>query len=229
MEGANQFVSWRHIIEYTDFALAPINSITDNSTIADWYNALNTTIDTVMNNPTFSISQEVYNTVVGDLDVFLPDSNVTDDAATEAYQDIAIQVLKIIFNGYGFEPPETAGEENEKPEEALKRYFAVFNLIFEYFFISAGLVLIFISIFTWLSRGNKRLSGLHYVSIVSNFALGVGLALLTTMVLTNAADNLGESAWTLPLLVFVLFIAMVLNHLPRYLMRTDEKYEDEEM
>ncbi len=55
----------------------------------------------------------------------------------------------------------------------------------------------------------------HYIGITTNFLLGAGLALLSVMVVTINADLFGESPWTLPLLVFVLLIALLLNHVPR--------------
>ena len=42
------------------------------------------------------------------------------------------------------------------------------------------------------------------------------------MVLTQAAGHLGESVWTLPLLVIVLAIALVLNHTAH---RMDVKFQ----
>lgn len=52
--------------------------------------------------------------------------------------------------------------------------------------------------------GNKTWR--NYIGIASNILLGIGTCLLSTMLLTSASDNLGESPWSLPLLVFVLVI-----------------------
>jgi hypothetical protein len=53
-----------------------------------------------------------------------------------------------------------------------------------------------------------------WIGIISDFLLGLGLSLLSTMVVTDSADALGSSPWTLPLLCLTLLIALVLNHIP---------------
>jgi hypothetical protein len=109
------------------------------------------------------------------------------------------------------------------------------------------MVLIIIAILTWLSlphtteysgiahtashsrlpHRSKKFAIIHrpysrYIGILANFLLGTGLALLAIMVVTDAADNLGESPWTLPLLVFVFLIALALNHVGRWIWGGDE-------
>lgn len=71
-----------------------------------------------------------------------------------------------------------------------------------------------IGILSWLSMLPENRSWRHYIGVIANILLGTALALFTTMILTDAADNLTGSPWTLPLLVFILFIALVLNHVP---------------
>lgn len=48
-------------------------------------------------------------------------------------------------------------------------------------------------------------SRLRYISIGANILVGLGLALLSTSVLTDAAGNLGTTPWTLPALTLILF------------------------
>jgi hypothetical protein len=51
----------------------------------------------------------------------------------------------------------------------------------------------------------------HYIGIVSNIVIGLGVALVSVMLVNgNASDSLGSGPWTLPLLVFALFIGMSL-------------------
>jgi hypothetical protein len=63
-----------------------------------------------------------------------------------------------------------------------------------------------IGILAWLSMLKEKRTWRHYIGIVSNLLIGLGVALLSVMLVTSASDNLGSSPWTLPLLVFVLFI-----------------------
>jgi hypothetical protein len=219
MEGINQFVSWRHIIEYINSTFDLLDSTYSNTTATqqDIYNAWNATVDEVLSNPYLPVTEDVWDEIVDELLLLSPSSNATGDQQMNATQNIQTELFKIIFDGYDFEPPETDETTTQTLDEVWNSYYSVFELVFGYFFICAGLVLIFIGILSWLTllKGEGRPSRCRYVGIISNFALGMGLTLLSVMVLTQAADNLGESVWTLPLLVFVLAIALVLNHTPR--------------
>lgn len=73
--------------------------------------------------------------------------------------------------------------------------------------MAAGLVIIGIAILAWLSMLKEKRTWRHYVGIASNFLIGLGVALLALLLVTDAADDIGSSPWTLPLLVFVLFIS----------------------
>jgi hypothetical protein len=68
--------------------------------------------------------------------------------------------------------------------------------------------LIGIAILAWLSMLKEKRTWRYYIGIVSNFLIGLGVALLSLTLLTSASDNLGSSPWMLPLLVFVIFIGM---------------------
>ena len=215
MEGTNQFVSWRHVIEFADSVLgAPLDALSNlTATALDLSNAWNKSATIVLSNAFLPVTQAQFESIEANLGILSPSSNSTDDEYSNATDGILVELLKIIFDGYGFEPPESSDEAAESQLEILNSYFKVFELVFGYFFVCAGLVLIFLAALSWLSRP-KGGSRKHYVGMVSNIIFGLGLALLSTMALTDAADNLGESVWTLPLVVFVLAIALVLNHTP---------------
>jgi hypothetical protein len=71
--------------------------------------------------------------------------------------------------------------------------------------VAAGLVLIGIAILAWLSMLKEKRTWRHYIGIISNFLIGIGVALLAVMLVSDASSDLGSSPWTLPLLVFVMF------------------------
>jgi hypothetical protein len=219
MEGINQFVSWRHIIEYinTTFALLENTYNTTTATPEDIYKAWNTTIDDALNNPYLPVTQDVRDNIVSSLSLLSPFSSATVDEQINATDYIQTELFKVIFDGYDFEPPAADDTTIKTLDEVMNSYYNVFELVFGYFFICAGLVLVFFGILSWLSipKGKALESQCIYTGIISNFALGLALTLLSTMVLTQAADNLGESVWTLPLLVFLLAIALILTHVPR--------------
>ncbi|RQM04667.1 hypothetical protein DH86_00004202, partial [Scytalidium sp. 3C] len=110
-------------------------------------------------------------------------------------------LFKVVLEDFGFEAP--GDIEALSAQAQIDAFYSVFTLVF-------GLPLLLFS--TSMVDGNKTWR--NYIGIASNILLGIGTCLLSTMLLTSASDNLGESPWSLPLLVFVLVIALILNHIP---------------
>jgi hypothetical protein len=68
-------------------------------------------------------------------------------------------------------------------------------------------VLVGIGILAWLSMLKEKRTWRHYIGIVTNFVLGLGLTLLSIMVVNDTNNNnFGSSPWVLPLFVFILLI-----------------------
>jgi hypothetical protein len=233
MEGINQFVSWRHVIEYVNTVFDPIYNLPDNATNETIYEAWNTSIQSIGN--TVPLTDEQWFTVTDDWNnTFYPPTAV--NVTLEQYTNNTLEILSIlwesIFNGYGFEPP-VSGDGTEEAittiaqfNDKVQEYENVFTLIFAYFYICSGLVLISISVLSWLSLLREERKGPEsrraWIGIISNFVLGVGSCLLSIMVGlpqdpngNDSLDRLGDSAWPLPVMVFILFIALLLNHIPR--------------
>lgn len=143
MEGTNEFVIWRHIVEQVNSQFTDYVDVGNNSTatVADYFVALNQTIFNVFNNfptsggDTTATINEVFeelqvfnssiyaNTIVFDLD------NATLSTIGDAANNITTTLMKSIADAYGFEPPESA-DEPEGIMATLEAYFNVFNLVF---------------------------------------------------------------------------------------------------
>jgi hypothetical protein len=205
MEGTNQFVVWRHVIELVTKYFSAIMAISDSSTLADLYTALNDTIYSAYES--FPLSNDTFTEALESLELFSPESNATTEQQEDGYESILLGIFKAVFDGFGFEPPSEA--EGESFDDIINSYYAVFELIFGYFFICAGIVVMGHGVLSALSMHRDGFDNhwRRYVGIAANLLLGLGLTLLSIMVLNeDNADNFGESVWTLPLLVFVLFI-----------------------
>jgi uncharacterized membrane protein len=217
MEGTNQLVSWRHVVEYIEKAFDPFFTSFEGGSLPELIAGVNETIITIFENPFMSLTEEVFNNVSGNFSA-LANSTIslpTEEQLSENLASILIDLLQLVVGSYGFEPPDAEAEGQKPPAETYQDYLNVFHLVFEYFFISAGLVLIFLGILSYLSHSKGRHeSRSHYVSIFSKLVLGLATMLLAIMVRTAAVDNLGESAWTLPLVFFILAIALIFNHIP---------------
>lgn len=219
MEGTNQILSWRHVVEYIERVFATYPSTFDDG-FGPFIESTGEAIEIIVENPFITVSEEVLSYINGNYTI-LTNANLsaTDVATQETILDslkfVLIDLLQVTVSSYGFEPPDAEAEASKDPLETYQDYFNVFHLVFEYFFISAGLVLVFLGILSYLSHSKGRHeSRSHYVSIISKLVLGIATMLLAIMVRTAAVDNLGESAWTLPLVFFILAIALILNHIP---------------
>ena len=227
MEGINQFVIWGHAVEILSSVFGPISAIPDDATVTEYFDILNQTVyDTLytfwpITNDT-DIIDEIGNALYKISPAANATGNVTSDQFLDATESIVVELFKIVVEDFGFEPP--GDIDGLGFVDQVNAYYSVFTLIFGscfhslyisrtnsdtgYFFVAAGLVLIGIAVLAWLSMLKEKRTWRHYIGIVSNLLIGLGVALLSIMLLTNASDNLGSSPWTLPLLVFAWFIGM---------------------
>ena len=75
----------------------------------------------------------------------------------------------------------------------------------------------FIGILTLLAyKHDTGHSRFRYLSIGANVLVGLGIALLSTMVLTDAAGNLGVTPWALAGLMLILLLCK-LNPIPEWM------------
>jgi hypothetical protein len=231
MEGINQFVIWRHLTENLDSLFDNIANLLslDNFTAEQYFTAVSSTVNATLTSfwPTYNdtaIIDEIYHS----LDIIDPNSglNATAEEYVEAAHGITLELFKIVLEDYKFEPPTSV--DGETFDDQINAYYAVFELVFctlfslqvslsplifsdltlpsGYFFITAGIVLISISVLSWLSMLKSQRVWRTYLGIGANFVLGAVLMLLTTMYFTDNIYTFGSSPWVLPLLVFILLI-----------------------
>lgn len=117
---------------------------------------------------------------------------------------------------------DTVQHDQVHAQAEVNSVFKVFKLVYIYFFVCIGCVVIVCTLIAALSKRHK--SWAHFVRLGATFAIGVGLALLSTMAATYADidvlndpdrstsfNNYVGSAWILPTVVLALFVIIVLN------------------
>ncbi|KAJ5218405.1 uncharacterized protein N7498_000504 [Penicillium cinerascens] len=172
---------------------------------------LNDTVHTIYER--FPSTQNVFDEVEASLDAVMNHAaNTTDEEIMENVQLVFRQMTKTIIEGFGWEPPTEIADEDFTAYGS--SIVSIFNLTFGYFCVCTGLVCLIIGVLTLLShRYRSGHSSLRYISIGANILVGLGIALLSTAVLTDAAGNLGTTPWTLPALTLILLALILLHHL----------------
>ncbi|KAH7379975.1 bacterial low temperature requirement A protein-domain-containing protein [Cadophora sp. MPI-SDFR-AT-0126] len=216
-EGASQFVAWRHTIEYVKDTFDGVDYLTiaDAPNTTEAFAALSSTMNTVIFDGLFPVS--LHDAKVAELDLqILGDNSSTPAQSSLAIGEIQVLLFRTVFDAYGFEPakiPPAIGEDSSADILAIyDAYLTVFKFLFGYFFTCGGLTLIWIGVLSWLSMSNLEYRARwRFVAIATNILLGVGLCLLTLLILTDAALTLGTSPWTITICVFVFMIAIIVD------------------
>lgn len=131
------------------------------------------------------------------------------DGNATLFEDAVFEVMSEGFNfvceNVGVKPPKEF-TVNGDPLTAFAGIFELFNTVFIYFFVCAGLCLIFLAILFWTGK-RRKLRG-EVLAIGLRMLVGVGLSLLTLMDLPSLQDNLTSpintylySPWMLPTVV----------------------------
>jgi len=216
-EGASQFVAWRHIIEYVKdtFEGVDILTIADAPKTTEAFAALSSTVNTVIFEGFFPVS--LHDAKIAELNLqILGNNSSTPAQSSVAIEAIQVLLFRTVFDAYGFEPSHIPATMEDDPSTAIPAiydaYLKVFKFLFGYFFTCGGLTLIWIGVLSWLSMSNiEYRARWRFVAIATNILLGVGLCLLTLLILTDAALTLGMSPWTITICVFVFMIAIIVD------------------
>lgn len=135
MEGVNQFVIWRHIIEALNRIFNPIFALSEdpNATATQLFNLLNqTTYDTLdtywpQTNDT-GIVVEVLNSLANLDPTANATGNITDDVANDSADSIVLQLFKVVLEDFGFEAP--GDIEALSAQAQIDAFYSVFTLVF---------------------------------------------------------------------------------------------------
>ncbi|KAF4760124.1 hypothetical protein HAV15_006970 [Penicillium sp. str.  len=206
MEGTNQILLCAHVVR----DLFNLTSIFEGEiSLHDRLITLNETVHTIYER--FPSTEAVINEVEESLHALLePTANTTQEETLAEFQLVVKEMAKTIIEGYGWEPPKEVAEADFAGYG--DSIVSIFNLTFGYFCVCVGFVCLIIGVLTLLSH-RYGYSLMRYISIGANILVGLAITLLSTMVLTDAAGNLGTTPWTLPALTLILLTLLGLHHL----------------
>ncbi len=214
MEGTSRFITWRNAMEIVDNIYTRYDTIWDstNSTIslASQFRNLSTTIlQDIQADPV------KYN-VTG----FLHTLKTSDDASSEVAVDAAFGVLLTLVNAtLKFFKVEAAQKTTREPlvGDAKDPYtdlgnaLIVYDLVFLYFFLAAGLTLILLAVLNILNHRGKWVRG-DWISVGVRVFVGMGLAFVSLVKMDLDAEEVFlYSAWMLPTVMLGLGVVVLVD------------------
>ena len=197
VEGISQFSVWRKVV---DLMLPFVSSMenypsTDQGTNLAVY--FNDTVQALYGR--FSGSTIEQPDLAAYFDVFSNTTTSLDQRIAAGY-NITYAGIIFICKNFEIEPPQSDLAVAAGPEQDFKEIYDSYIVVFIYFFVAAGLTLIFLALLFFLGR-HERVRGDHVLMIV-RILVGLGLSVLALMALpSNLTGDIGSyisSAWMLP-------------------------------
>lgn len=220
LEGVSNFVVWRQAVQglqavLSDLTLDFSQTYNTSAEFVDQVNftAWNDVFNYVPKGIDFTDAlNEVNSALVEVANAWNNTSEEAVNAGDNALNNIIFALANTVLESLSIEAPKSKVKDGVKPspEDQTSKLFGVFNLVFIYFFVTAGLTLIIMGVLAWLSEKPKKLG--DYVRSSANFVVGLGLCLLSLMSFSEAEGNFAFSSWVLPTLCLSLFLVVVVNH-----------------
>lgn len=240
MEGTARFITWRNAIEVVDLLILRFDEIYSSSN------------DTLVLAADFSaFSKDLLKTVEADVSKFnvtqyiydlAAESEWDSDAAFVAVDGIFGTLINATFKFFKIQaskkdlspkPKDNSAAVKPDPLTDLYNALKVYDLVFVYFFIAAGLTLIMMAILIALAKKGKCAG--DYTAILLRLLVGCALAMISIVKINTAAQQkFLYSAWMLPSVLLALFVVVVLDGIfglvlpaPRPVVTRTKSHDDE--
>lgn len=215
MEGTARFITWRNAIEVVDLLILRFEEI---------YSSSNDTL--VLAEDFSAFSKELLKTVEADVSKFNVTQYIYDLAAESKWDSEAAYVAvdgifgTLINATFKFFKIQASKKDlSQKPKDSavkpdpltdLYNVLKVYDLVFVYFFIAAGLTLIMMAILIALAKKGKCAG--DYAAILLRLVVGCALAMISIVKINTAAQQrFLYSPWMLPSVLLGLFVVVVLD------------------
>lgn len=212
MEGTSRFVTWRNALEVVKTITAEYEII---------YAKYNTTAE--IGNAFDTYSTKLLSSVKADLIVYNVTSFISDikkekdpqsDKALSAVTGLLGTLINATFKFFKIQASKRTAKTDDKkvkdPIAELDKVVKVFDLVFIYFFVAAGVTLIIMAVLIALAKKGKCAG--DYAAIILRLLVGVALTMITVVKSNpNLQDQFLFSAWILPSVLLGLFIVVLLD------------------
>lgn len=216
MEGTARFITWRNAIEVVDLIILNFYKIcissNDTSVLAANFSAFSKDLLKRVEAETgkFNVTKYIYHLEA--------EPNLDTEAAVEAVDSISWTLINATLKFFKIQASKknlskTQKDFSVKPDDPftdLYNTLKVYDLVFVYFFVTAGLTLVMMAVLIALAKKGKCAG--DYVAILLRLVAGCGLAMISIVKVNTAAQqNFLFSAWMLPSVLLGLFFVVVLD------------------
>lgn len=215
MEGTARFITWRNAIEVVDLLILRFDEIysssNDTSVLAADFSAFSKALLKTVEADAgkFNVTQYIYDLAA--------ESEWDSDAAFAAVDGIFGTLINATFKFFKIQASkkdlaQTPKDSTVKLDPLTDLYNAlkVYDLVFVYFFIAAGLTLVMMAVLIALAKKGKCAG--DYAAILLRLVVGCGLAMISIVKVNTAAQQkFLYSAWMLPSVLLGLFVVVVLD------------------
>lgn len=176
-----------YLSEYSDIILDAVEADPTKYNVTSYLTDLESTSDLLSDEAGYDIYEVMYTLVNAVLKYF------------------KIQAAKAVTEKKALDP------STKDPSSDLESALDVYDLVFVYFFVAAGLTLIFMALLIALNKKGKLGTG-DWAAIALRTAMGLALALIS-LVATNytAQGNFLDSVWMLPTVMMALLVVVVVD------------------
>lgn len=212
MEGTARFITWRNAIDQVDSVIFQFDEIwsssNDTSVLAASFSDYSKILLKIVEADAgkFNVTQYIYDLAA--------ESEWDTEAAYAAVDGIFGTLINATFKYFKIQASKKDTQKylSIKPDPFTDLYnvLKVYDLVFIYFFIAAGLTLVTMAVLIGLAKKGKCAG--DYAAILLRLVVGCGLAMISIVKVNTAAQqNFLYSAWMLPSVLLGLFIVVVLD------------------
>ncbi|KAI4250932.1 MAG: hypothetical protein L6R42_008564, partial [Xanthoria sp. 1 TBL-2021] len=214
MEGTSRFITWRNAMEIVNHIYTAYDSIWDstNSTasLATQFEDLSAyVLHSTQANPV------KYN-VTGYLDILRNSGDASSDVAIDSAFEILLTLVNATLKFFKIEAAKKTARdpavgEAKDPYTDLGNALIVYDLVFLYFFLAAGLTLILLAVLNILNHKGRWVKG-DWIGVAVRVLVGMGIALVSLVKTDISSEEVFlYSPWMLPTVMLGLGIVVLVD------------------
>lgn len=215
VEGLRQLTTWHGMNSYISTIFKQAEALTEPTLVAEWFQDQFYPLYEDGNSKTVVKGYENITANIDSLVVLASNNATSQTGYPHMVNELLSELLVGIAEYYGVKVPKPAATAYKKTEEPfsedgpLGKVLSVFNLVYEYFFVSLGCIFLLLAAFTFLVRRNKDIH--DYLAI--GIRVVVGLIFFGMVGLYTAGDkelyyDYLYSPWPIPQVCLIIFIGI---------------------